>query len=358
MKFQNVFCLCLFFSLPFMFKNSAGHCNSIVQLEETASSIILEVKQIHVPGYPFAFNPSIVRWQGTLLMSFRDLYDPLCMTDFESAGNSWIGLVFLSDNFVPIGRPHFLDLQGESLISSRAEDPRLIVINNHLYIVYSDNKEEFPTKGGYRMHVAELLFDGVRFSAHEINCLLNFEGENPSRREKNWVPFENKGELLFAYSINPHWIMCPHLENCCCETIAKTHSKIAWNWGEMRGGTPGLLIDDDQYLSFFHSSKKINSIYSNGQPTLHYFIGAYTYSANFPFAMTKVSANPLIDKRFYTDNIYIPYWKPLNVAFPGGFVFDDQYIWMVFGRHDHEMWMAKFDKQELLDSLISVDACP
>jgi hypothetical protein len=355
MKSHNVISVCLFFSLLCTFKDSSGYCNSVLQFEETLPSVILEVKQIQVPGYPFAFNPSIVRWRGLLVMSFRDVYDPLLLSDFDSAGNSRIGIVFLNDDFSPLGRPHLLDLQGESWIPSRAEDPRLIAIGDRLYIVYSDNKEEWPTKGGYRMYVAELHFDGSRFSVQEIEGLFNFEGENPQRREKNWVPFENNGELLLAYSLNPHCIMRPLLGSSQCETVAKSEGVISWEWGELRGGTPGLLIDDHHYLSFFHSSKSFSSVFSNGEKILHYFIGAYTFSAHLPFEITQISPKPLVSKEFYADNVYVPYWKPLNVVFPGGFVHDDQNIWMVYGRHDHEMWVVKFDKQGLLDTLVPVN---
>ena len=32
---------------------------------------VLEMKQIAIPGYSCAFNPSIIRWQGSPLLSFR-----------------------------------------------------------------------------------------------------------------------------------------------------------------------------------------------------------------------------------------------------------------------------------------------
>lgn len=343
-------CFLFYFCLMLSF----GNCASGIELEEMAPGIVLQVKQIHIPDYPFAFNPSIVRWKGSLLMSFRDIYEPCYDSSFDSAGYSMIGLVFVDGNMNPISPPQFLDLQGESFVPSRAEDPRLITVGDRLYIIYSDNQEETVSKGGYRMHVAELQFDGGRFSVKSMDRMLNFEGESCRRREKNWVPFENVGELLFAYSIDPHHIMRACLGHSCCETIAKTHNALDWKWGELRGGTPGLLINDSQYLAFFHSSKKMATNFSEGESIPHYFMGAYLYSAHPPFEIVRMSPYPIVNNKFYTDNIYIPYWKPLNVIFPGGFVHDDKHIWVAYGRHDHEIWVVKFDKQALLDSLAPV----
>lgn len=346
MKSRFLFYFCLMLSF--------GTCATAIELEEMAPGIVLQVKQIHIPDYPFAFNPSIVRWKGMLLMSFRDIYEPCYVSDLDSAGYSMIGLVFVDENINPISPPQFLDLQGESFVLSRAEDPRLITVEDRLYIIYSDNQEEMVSKGGYRMRVAELQFDGYRFSVKSLDRMLHFEGEDRGKREKNWVPFEYDGGLLFAYSIAPHHVMRPILGHSSCETIAKTHGTLNWKWGELRGGTPGLLINEGQYLAFFHSSTKMATNFSEGECIPHYFMGAYLYSAHPPFEITQKSPYPIINNKFYTDNVYIPYWKPLNVIFPGGFIHDDRHIWVVYGRHDHEVWAVKFDKQALLDTLIPV----
>lgn len=43
---------------------------SLVNLEDNAQDFVLETKRIEIPGYPNAFNPSIVRWRGGGITEF------------------------------------------------------------------------------------------------------------------------------------------------------------------------------------------------------------------------------------------------------------------------------------------------
>ena len=116
----------------------------------------------------------------------------------------------------------------------------------------------------------------------------------------------------------------------------------------MRGGTPGIPIDGNQYLSFFHSSKEIPTLHSNREPILHYFMGAYTFALHPPFEITQISPKPIVGKGFYKGAIYDPYWKPVRVVFPCGLIVEGNFIWVAYGRQDHEIWMVKLDKCGLL----------
>ena len=81
----------------------------------------------------------------------------------------------------------------------------------------------------------------------------------------------------------------------------------------------------------------------------HYFMGAYTFSAEPPFQITKISQKPIYADEFYTqsDN-----WK--RVVFPGGFVSSGQNIYVAYGKDDCEMWIAALDKEALMNSLVPV----
>src|SRR6185437_14652254 len=91
-----------------------------VDLEKDIASYILEEKQIVIPGYPDAFNPSIVRWcDGRLLLSFR-ARDPL------TNSTHLMGFAWLNEDFEVIGRPTLLTIYGGVLLKrDRAQDPRL-----------------------------------------------------------------------------------------------------------------------------------------------------------------------------------------------------------------------------------------
>ncbi|HSX27005.1 MAG TPA: hypothetical protein VLE89_08385 [Chlamydiales bacterium] len=321
---------------------------SQVNLEENPQSFILETKRIELPEFPDAFNPSIARWQEYFLLSFRVIPDP--KTPFIS----YIGVVLLDDNFDPIVEPQLLQTRPHSSIPSRAADARLIPIGKSLYIIYTDNVDEKVTAGGYRMYIGELIYDNNAFSIHNPMHLHQFEGENPTRKEQNWVPFVYQGHLLLAYSLTPHLIFHPLPQSDECETIASTHAPIHWPFGPLHGGTPALPLDTDHYLSFFHSWKKMATSHSNGIEMPHYFMGAYLFSSTPPFQITHISLEPIIAPGFYSGAIYKPYWGALRCIFPSGFLFDDQYIWILYGRQDHEIWLMKLDRPALLHSLTPI----
>lgn len=85
----------------------------------------------------------------------------------------------------------------------------------------------------------------------------------------------------------------------------------------------------------------------------HYFMGAYTFAAQPPFELKRISPAPVIGKNFYNGPKYKT-WKPLIVVFPGGIVEEKDHFLVAYGRQDHEIWITKIDKTGLLDSLICV----
>lgn len=347
---MNVSYLKRIFTLTAIFFASSG--NALLDLEESAQDFVLELKKIDILDYPNAFNPSIIRWNGSLLLSFRDIPNPL----FKFT--SRIGLVWLNEDFSPRSSPQFLDMQAEDpfvspLIPPRVDDARLVAIGERLYLVYSDNKDLTISKGGFRVYIGEIgLQEGI-FSLHHIECLSRYEGETKELREKNWPPFDYQGNMLIAYSISPHRIFRPLIGTGECESFSLTMPEIEWDWGELRGGTPALMVDG-QYLAFFHSSKDMETVHSQGQMISHYVMGAYTFSSSPPFEITQISKEPIVGKGFYSGQEYKPFWKPVRVVFPCGFIFDEEYVWVAYGRQDHELWVVKLDKKGLLDSLIPV----
>lgn len=327
-------------------------CNSTIDLEERyASPMVLSTKQVVVPGYPHAFNPAIVRWQGFTIMSFR------VIPDRTSSFTSHIGLVCLTEEFEIATVPQLLNLRESapssspaSLVPSRTEDARLIPVGDRLFIVYSDNPHPKITRGGFRMYIGELKWDGMLFDVENIQALLEFEGASQELREKNWTPFDYQGNLLLAYSLAPHTILQPQKEHFACNTICSTPTSNSWNWGTLRGGTQASL-EGDKYLAFFHSSIDMESAHSEGRQMWHYFMGAYLFSASPPFKIQKMSSEPIIGRQFYSGRSYKPYWKPVKVVFPCGFISDETEIHVAYGRDDHECWIATLDKELLLQSL-------
>lgn len=315
-----------------------------VDLNEMSQDFVLEKTQLKIPEYPHAFNPSIVRWRDKLLLSFRVL------TNANNVWHSQIGLVWLDNKFKPVGTPRLLNTRGRlPLNPSKSEDARLFTVGDSLYIIYNDN-EEYHDFGLRRMYYSEIFYDGIQFYVNP-ECINKFEGESADKWEKNWIPFDYEGTMLLAYSILPHKIFFPVFGQGKCETIATTVSPFIWVWGSGRiyGGTPALKVDDT-YLAFFHSSCKVNTLQTGDYEAWHYFMGAYLFNGQPPFAITKVSPQPIIGKGLYDNPLLYK-----RVIYPGGYIMDDHNIWIAYGREDCECWILKLNKKGLLDSLIPVN---
>lgn len=317
-----------------------------VDLEEMAQDFVLETKRIHIPGYPTAFNPSIIRYRGAILLSFRK-YD-----EATRVANK-IGLIWLDEDFNPLSEPQFVEIRTQDpFCISKRQDARLITIGEKLFVVYNNVLKDIVDREIRRMVIAEVHYDGVHFTADNSDCFVNFEGAQLDRSEKNWVPFEYNHEMLLAYSIVPHRILRPIYGKSYCETVSLTRRSIKWNWGHLRGGTQAFLVDGN-YLAFFHCSKSMATAHSGGKNIPHYFMGAYSFEKDPPFGLIGISPKPIVGKGFYHGPAYKT-WKPLRVVFPAGYIFDNTQVYVVYGRQDYEVWVAKLDKRKLLESLVPV----
>lgn len=335
---------------------------SEINLEEFTQDFILDTKKIIIPGYPHAFNPSITKWKGRWLMSFRlvgcDEKNSRLIPNISSASAMDVGLIYLDDELNPIGEAQFifLDHPNKKRPYLLAEDARLIVNEERLYIIYSANKEAEVEDSGFRVYVAQLDNDEQNnFFVIHNECLSIFEGVNSNKREKNWTPFIYQTELLLSYQLFPHKIFRPLLDGSeCCETVANSFPSLTWEWGELRGGTQALQLSEDYYLGIFHSSINLSTIHSNNQSIPHYFMGAYLFSSSPPFEIKYISPEPIIGTNFYQGLTYEPYWHPVCVVFPCGLVINEEDVWVIYGRQDHEIWIAKLDKKNLINSLIPI----
>ena len=315
-----------------------------MDLSTIEQPFVLEATQIHIPGYPDAFNPSIVRWKNRLLLSFRS-------RNLETNRADLIGLTWLDKDFKVVGRPQLIEMAKFGLKSSYIQDPRLITIRDQLYMPYSDLVEDPDSEERKRkMCIAKVDFDGARFIITEIDTFHEFEGDTTNKFEKNWAPFSYQNLLLFSYTLAPHKVFLPLIGESRCATIADNQNFSQWSWGTLRGGTPALKIEN-HYLAFFHSSISLKSVQSNQQTMTHYFMGAYLFQDQPPFAIEKISPMPIISPDFYKGPNHKT-WKPLRVIFPCGFIYDENFIWVSYGRQDHEAWLIKLDRKKLMKSLI------
>ena len=350
-------------SIFLMFSCALFSSDNLVDLEiDWLDDFVLETKKIEIPGYPNAFNACIMPWGDFYLMSFRTYMEPdeyvnlgFCKPASAANRTKQIAVVILDNEFNQVSEPQLLDIHyDDPNVAAKQQDPRLVTVGDQIYMVYSNVIFHFFGESIRRVFVLELSFNGESFDVSKPSCFFQFETNRKASRKK-LVPFDYQGNLFLAYSLLPHRIFLPFFNGPAnCKTVALTAGDIDWSWGELRGGTPALL-DGDQYLSFFHSAIQMESVQSEGKEILHYFMGAYTFSNTPPFSITAMSPKPIVGPNFYNGPKHET-WKPLLVVFPCGIAIDEDYVYVSYGRQDHEIWIAKIDKQGLLDSLVPVDS--
>lgn len=308
--------------------------------------IIKSVKQICLEKYPTAFNPSILKTSFGLILSFR--YCP----DIEKAPHiSYIGIVMLDDNFNPTSEPELLTTRHKnSKTPSQSEDARLFAYRDRLFLIYNDNIDKIAINHWQRrdMYLAELFYENGHFSLSTPLKLIHESKYNLKQVQKNWVAFEWDKKLLLSYTVNPHEILFPNLVTGSCYQCYETCIPIEWNLGTLRLSTPPLMVDGE-YLAFFHSGKILSSAASNHQNIWHYFMGAYTFSADPPFKLNKITPLPLLHEQFYTQSSH-----EKRVIFPGGFITSGTDIHIVYGKDDCEIWIASIDKHTLKKCMVSL----
>lgn len=121
---------------------------------------------------------------------------------------------------------------------------------------------------------------------------------------KNWSPFIYNNSVHFVQHLNPLQITTFSDEErrrrrdnefLYMDLVSfQPHVADWWKLGELRGGTPAHLINDLEYLTFFHSL-----IHLPDQARGTYFMGAITFSAQAPFHLLRISAAPFVEETLY-----------------------------------------------------------
>lgn len=319
---------------------------SIDKYTGNIKGVISSTFRIPLDEYPGAFNPSIVKINEGYILTFRYLPEPK-----EKPWVSYIGAALLNHDFKRIDSGELLDIRFNNLHTpSQAEDARIFKYQDGYYFTYNDNPDVTNTSSKDRrdIYIAQLSYHNGHFTASPPVKLIHPYMYEKRTWEKNWMPFVWNDTLFLSYSLHPHEILHANLETGECLPIFSTNSTSKWKWGEMRGSTPALL-EDEEYLAFFHSGKEIISGATNNKKMWHYYIGAYTFSATPPFNISKISTLPINEKSFYVNSD-----NPKRVIYPGGFVVSGKNIYLAYGKDDIEIWIAVINKDKLMNSLKAV----
>lgn len=314
------------------------------------SGLVTRVFPIVCPGFRYAYNPALLKDGENYLLIFR--YEPFS-NKFTNDEKSFLGAVSLDKNFKALSPGKLLDMW-----NMHVEDPRVFLFRGETYIVHSHVRNWKP-----------LTCDvGLAKMDAQQRVILSFAdlGYKLKHIEKNWTPFtykefDKEEELFFIYSFNPYKIL--KLINPASGTVTIAYEKSAaakaltnWEntWGEIRGGTPAIKINDREYLSFFHSVFFHDSL-------RHYVMGAIVFDATPPFSLKYISKHPILFKDIYSTPVTKHTWfypRPQRVIFPTGLVEgvegNRQVFYVVCGENDVAIKCVVIDKDILLQSLEEV----
>ena len=311
--------------------------------------IVLRRKQLKISGVSQAYNPSIARCQEGFVIFFRN--DRVKKTPLLQR-QCTLAKAVVRRSFRQVGKTVFFHTS-----HAICEDPRCFQFQDQLFLAYSHVIQWSP----YTTYEAM-----ARVSGDHLVDVMHLQ-YHPSRIEKNWVPFTYNDpiygpDLYFIYSANPFKIL--RLARSMDGTIEQpgnesfSQEPLVWEtkWGKISGGTPGRLISQDEYLSFFHSSFKADGI-------KWYVIGAYTFENKPPFRIKRISKYPLVWRHMYTTPMSSTVWfrprQEFRVAFPGGFEEGTKkgrkVLYLAYGENDSGLCVLTLDKNRLLRSLQDIE---
>lgn len=104
-----------------------------------SSSSIVNVQQIKIPGYPNAYNPSLIPYKGGYLLSFRFRNKlPETIKNYPRTNVSFIGLAKLDKKFKVFEKSVQLlcVVSHSQQLSVTAEDARLLSVGEQIYVFF------------------------------------------------------------------------------------------------------------------------------------------------------------------------------------------------------------------------------
>lgn len=221
------------------------------------------------------------------------------------------------------------------------EDPRVTFHDGRFHVSYGVWQHLKSYKACQRLSILDRSFNHI--STWHPNYGKNGIGIGYGTGcEKNWVWFVNQNSWHFVYSTFPHVVIKFTPGGGMVEF--KTQIKnIPWRYGEIRGGTPPVLVGD-KYYSFFHSSL----------PWKHrqkrYYVGAYEFESQEPFRITGMTNQWLWAG---SDEDTRDLGGPL-VVFPAGALYENNQWLITAGINDESTGWMKLPHSTIMERMSKV----
>lgn len=341
--------LCAHCPLPLHLAATSAELTPSVSRALSAACVI-DTRRITIPGYPKAFNPSLVPYKEGYLLSFRvkKKMPPSHATKELRRDASFIGLALLDSEFRLCSKTvQLLDITSySSQLSCTAEDARLLKVDDRVLIFFNDISRT-QVSGSYALYLGELLEKKGLFTLKEPAKFLDYD--QSLYIEKNWSPFCSNGKLYVIYSDQPRIVLEVNEKTGQCTEISTSDEKMRWEWGHIRGGTPAYL-EGDTFLTFFHSSIPAPATHTKGKQGLNYVMGAYTFEKTPPFAIRSITPVPQGQLGDYLQD------NARKLIFPAGIVIRENKIYVTWGKDDRQIYVTCFDKDKLIGSMVTPDS--
>lgn len=331
--------------------------DTIPQLNLTVPPILLK-KTTDSLIHQYYLNASICQHEGKILLAYRTDQKPVCT-------EPRIHLVQLNNkDLTPLPETNLtldthttkqgwrVDYAGKCHrnYKNRAEDPRLVDIDGMLYIFWTNGftmqysrlvvSFESESESKSKLKSALLLCQHLYKPPHvpEIQKDPRYDG-----REKNHSPFGHNGKLHIIYSYEP-FVVCQVDGNKCLEPV-KYDKQLNWNYGFVKGGTPAIPLDNERYVTFFHSSMRfqLTSDPDGEKSGNYYYMGALTFSRE-TLEPLEISRYPIIAPYPDLDPVRT---NDSYVVFPCGVVDRQTHLMISYGYNDHSIKMYALPKGDL-----------
>jgi predicted GH43/DUF377 family glycosyl hydrolase len=271
---------------------------------------------------PFAYNPSIIRHGGELMMSFRW---------HNQAGASNISVVAITDDF-KTSDPISLSCTDHTGM----EDPKLFEHRGKMMISWVASR--FPDTARSAVRYSE-LFEDFKPSGQ-----IGLPGNDFSGVQKNWVFFSRNDALWCIYQEHPSQKVYKIFSSEAFECLDSEGP--AWPYGDIRGDTAPIDYGG-KLLRFFHSRTDRGI----GHAEHRYYIGAVLHEPEPPFSVVAVSKKPIIYGSevdgLTADQRLACFHHKRNVVFSGGAIEHEGGWLLSVGVNDSAIVLAKINPKDL-----------
>jgi hypothetical protein len=262
-----------------------------------------------------------------------------------------IAVVHLDDEFQPIGPTSILETRDDLDLNPTAEDPRLVVHLERLFIVYNSSMDGKVDHTHRAIYLAEVAL-GDPEGRETFRVIRRKKLQIPSgqqRIEKNWTPFSTAGRLHFIYTTNPTHVFAMGEDEwqqpgsvVILVEVGRSKTKITEHLGQMCGGTAAIFdTKRGVFASFFHTQLVIDA--SEENPSTLYFAGLYTFSPTPPFEILEVLPFPIVPSRSYQDP-EISLWA----TYPMGFIRIGDIVHLSYGQNDNRIGVVSLNYEMLM----------